>query len=144
MRACPWTSLCSPTTTLRSRPAARHRCRDTLTLALDHLATTKAPLKAESRAALMRERSCPLRRALDAQGLVDMTDRKLAVERAVGRSVDSLRDLSAVEVRAVLAHFAAMPGSDSESGSQNSSWDERDHDTWIDRLSPPLLGRPHL
>ena len=72
-----------------------------------------------------------LRKALDARGLKSMTERQLVIEAAAGRSVDSLRALSHDEALRVLSRLGQQgsPGPD-----QKSAWDDRDGDTWIDRL----------
>ncbi|MBM7517562.1 hypothetical protein [Nocardioides nitrophenolicus] len=72
-----------------------------------------------------------LRKALDARGLKSMTERQRAVEAAAGRRVDSLRALSHDEALRVLSRLGQQgsPGSD-----EKSAWDDRDGDTWIDKL----------
>ena len=71
-----------------------------------------------------------LRKALDAQGLTGMTERRSAVEKAVGRQVESLRQLSSEEALRALSKL----GSSSASRATTSAWDDRDEDTWIDKL----------
>ncbi|GCD90184.1 hypothetical protein [Nocardioides sp. LS1] len=72
-----------------------------------------------------------LRRALDARGLTSMAERQQAIECVAGRAVESLRALSHDEARNVLASLAQQP---SAGRSQTSAWDDRDEETWIDRL----------
>ena len=72
-----------------------------------------------------------LRRALDARGLTDMSDRRQQIEDLAGRPVASLRELTADEAMTVLAALGRTPPAARPSG---SSWDDRDEDTWIDRL----------
>lgn len=72
-----------------------------------------------------------LRKALDAQGLTGMTERRSAVERAVGRQVESLRQLSSEEA---LGALSKLGGSSSAARTTTSAWDDREEDTWIDRL----------
>lgn len=72
-----------------------------------------------------------LRKALDARGLTAMDDRQQAVEDAAGRPVESLRALTHDEAMSVLTKLGPAPTS---GGRTTSSWDERDEDTWIDRL----------
>ena len=72
-----------------------------------------------------------LREALTARGLTTMDQRQEAIEAAAGRSVESLRALTRAEAMRVLEQLS--PASASEKGS-TSSWDDRDEDTWIDRL----------
>lgn len=74
-----------------------------------------------------------LRGALDALGMADMSERQKMIERLVGRPVSSLRDLTWSEARSLGEHIAAqkLATRDSKTG---SAWDDRDEDTWIDRL----------
>lgn len=72
-----------------------------------------------------------LRKALDARGLTTMTERQQVIEEAVGRSVESLRMLTHEEGLRVLSQLGQAPTSQTSS---KSAWDDRDEDTWIDRL----------
>ncbi|WP_460847036.1 hypothetical protein [Nocardioides ultimimeridianus] len=70
-----------------------------------------------------------LRKALDARGITEMSDRQRAIEEALGGPVTSLRALTSEEANRTLARLGAS--APSSSGSQ---WDQREADTWIDRL----------
>jgi len=72
-----------------------------------------------------------LRSALDATGLTAMEDRQALVVELLGRSVSSLRDLTSAEARQLAEGFAARKNAGTQRG---SSWDDREEDTWIDRL----------
>jgi len=72
-----------------------------------------------------------LRKALDGQGLTTMTERQAAIESAIGRPVESLRAMTNDEAIRALSELG---GSSSARSSAASAWDERDEDTWIDRL----------
>lgn len=72
-----------------------------------------------------------LRKALDGRGLASMADRQQAVEDAAGRPVESLRALTHDEAMSVLTRLGQTPASERRA---SSSWDERDEDTWIDRM----------
>jgi hypothetical protein len=72
------------------------------------------------------------RRALDATGTVEMVDRQELVEKLVGRVVPSLRDLGSSEAQDLLERLQRQ--SRAPARRQGSSWDERDEDTWIDRM----------
>ena len=72
-----------------------------------------------------------LRNALDARALTAMNDRKRAIETAAERPVESLRSLTHDEALRVLSKLGQTPATKSPTG---SAWDERDGDTWIDRL----------
>lgn len=71
-----------------------------------------------------------LRKALDARGLVSMENRQQAIEAAAGRPIVSLRALTHDEALSVLARLGPAP----ERQRSGSSWDQRDEDTWIDRI----------
>jgi len=72
-----------------------------------------------------------LRKALDARGLTSMSDRQQAIESAAGRTVESLRSLTHDEGLRVLSRLGQQP---SAGRSATSQWDDREEDTWIDRL----------
>lgn len=72
-----------------------------------------------------------LRDALTASGLTTMAERQRAIEAATDRPVESLRSLTRGEALRVLERLNAESAPQSRSG---SSWDDRDEDTWIDRL----------
>ena len=72
-----------------------------------------------------------LRKALDARGLTSMAERQSAIESAAGREVPSLRALTQEEALRILNQFAQEPPKRSSAG---SAWDDREKDTWIDRL----------
>ena len=71
-----------------------------------------------------------IRAALTARGLTGMAERQEAIEAAVERPVESLRSLTRAEALRVLASLR----SPSAQADKASSWDNRDEDTWIDRL----------
>lgn len=72
-----------------------------------------------------------LRKALDARGLTTMDERQQVIQVAVERPVESLRSLTHEEALRVLSRLGEAPAAKSASG---SAWDQRDEDTWIDRL----------
>jgi hypothetical protein len=72
-----------------------------------------------------------LRNALNGRGLTSMADRQRAIEDAAGRPVESLRELTHGEAMSVLTRLGQVPAPDRRT---NSSWDDRNGDTWIDRL----------
>lgn len=72
-----------------------------------------------------------LRRALDASGLTSMAERQRAIGSTAGRAVESLRALSNEEALHVLSRLGQQP---STGRAEKSAWDDREEDTWIDRL----------
>ncbi|WP_156411471.1 hypothetical protein [Nocardioides sp. Soil805] len=72
-----------------------------------------------------------LRKALDSRGLTSMAERQQAIQSAAGRPVESLRALTHDEGLRVLSVLGQRPR---RSASDGSAWDDRDEDTWIDRL----------
>lgn len=70
-----------------------------------------------------------VRAAFERRGVTDMSARRRFIEEVVGRPVENLRELSFVEARTVLEQL-----SDASPTRETSSWDDRDEDTWIDRL----------
>lgn len=71
-----------------------------------------------------------LRKALDSRGLTDLVARREAIERVVGRPVDSLQTLTQAEALDALKKL----GDSAPASRSGSAWDQRDEDTWIDRL----------
>lgn len=71
-----------------------------------------------------------LRKALDSRGLIDLGARREAIERVVGRPVDSLQTLTQAEALEALKKL----GDSARVSRAGSAWDQRDEDTWIDRL----------
>ncbi|WP_459976109.1 hypothetical protein, partial [Nocardioides pyridinolyticus] len=72
-----------------------------------------------------------LRKALDGRGMTTMAERQGAIEDAIGRPVESLRALTSEEA---LRALSKLGGASSARSSAATAWDERDEDTWIDRL----------
>lgn len=72
-----------------------------------------------------------IRAALTARGLTTMTERQQAIEVAAGRPVDSLRSLTRAEALRVLS---LLGSASAPTSSETSAWDDRDEETWIDRL----------
>lgn len=60
-----------------------------------------------------------------------MAERQTAIETAAGREVSSLRALTQEEALSILNQFGQEPR---KRGSAGSAWDDRQEDTWIDRL----------
>ncbi|MFC6697284.1 hypothetical protein [Nocardioides daphniae] len=73
-----------------------------------------------------------LRNALDARGLTDQQARKSLIEQHAGRPLASLRHLTSEEALRVISSLGRDAGRTQRS--EGSLWDEREDDTWIDRL----------
>lgn len=72
-----------------------------------------------------------LRERLDALGVVAMEDRQALVEELAGRPVETLRHLTFAEARKVVEELTRRQATD---GATGTAWDNREEDTWIDRL----------
>ena len=72
-----------------------------------------------------------LRGALTARGLITVVERQRAVEAAAERPVESMRSLTRAEALRVLERLSPESAAQTRSA---SAWDDRDEDTWIDRL----------
>jgi hypothetical protein len=72
-----------------------------------------------------------IRTALTTRGLTAMAERQQAIEAIVGRPVESLRSVTRAEALRVLLSLASATA---PQGSRTSAWDDRDEDTWMDRL----------
>lgn len=82
------------------------------------------PIKAEQIQAI--------RDAFEKAGVVSQDDRKALIESVVVREVASLRELKAVDARRILQRIEGLGSS--KPTSTGSAWDNREEDTWIDKL----------
>lgn len=73
-----------------------------------------------------------LRNALDATGTTVMSERQALIEELVERPVAALRELNFNDVRPLLEGLHARKAATTEEA--GSTWDQRDEDTWIDKL----------
>ncbi|UKA76480.1 hypothetical protein [Arthrobacter sp. FW306-07-I] len=81
----------------------------------------------------IRERQVQqLREAFAAAGIDSMDDRRAIIESCTIRQVDSIRDLLAKDVRPILRRIEErrLPAKQIS----GSAWDNREEDTWIDKL----------
>lgn len=102
--------------------------------ALFDLGSTEDPIPEPPRPAPIREdQIAEIRAAFEAAGITDQDERRELIESCVQRSVTSLRELRATDARFILERLAAR--SASRGGTDTgSAWDQREGDTWIDRL----------
>ncbi|WP_240793751.1 MULTISPECIES: hypothetical protein [unclassified Arthrobacter] len=73
-----------------------------------------------------------IRDAFEKAGVLGQVDRKALIEAVVVREVSSLRELRAVDVRRILQRIQGLRSS--RPTSTGSAWDNREEDTWIDKL----------
>ena len=73
-----------------------------------------------------------IRDAFEEAGVVGQDDRRALIESVVVREVASLRELKAVEARRILQRINGLRSP--EATSIGSAWDNREEDTWIDKL----------
>lgn len=78
------------------------------------------------------EQITAIRLGLDEAGIVSQEDRQALVESVILTKARSLRDLTAVQARRVIDHLKVARTRPTVSG--GSAWDNREEDTWIDRL----------
>lgn len=71
-----------------------------------------------------------IREAFDNAGVTDQDERKSLINSVLIRDVASWRELHAVEVRRILQAIEQR----SKPKSTGSAWDDREEDTWIDKL----------
>jgi DNA polymerase-3 subunit epsilon len=98
---------------------------------LDHEPQT-APVQAPGPAPIQDRQIEQIRNLFRAAGIAGQEDRRVFVESIVETRVASLRSLShfhAVRVIEALSKRGRQP-----TGRKGSAWDEREEDTWIDRL----------
>lgn len=73
-----------------------------------------------------------LRQAFDAAGITSMEERQQIIESCTIRPVANIRELLAKDVRPILARIEQQKTS--KGPKTGSAWDNRDEDTWIDKL----------
>lgn len=71
-----------------------------------------------------------IRDAFDKAGVTEQRERKSLINSVLVRDVASLRELHAVEVRRILQAIEQR----SKPKLTGSAWDNRDEETWIDKL----------
>lgn len=78
------------------------------------------------------EQIANIRSAFDSAGIADMGERQEVIQSCVVRKISNIRELYSRDVRQVLARIEVW-GRESE-GVSGSAWDNREEDTWIDKL----------
>lgn len=73
-----------------------------------------------------------IRAEFDRLGISSMEARKEAVEAAARRPVGTLRELTAIEGRRLIGQLRERKVTPKKVG--GSAWDDREEDTWIDKL----------
>lgn len=73
-----------------------------------------------------------IRDAFERAGVISQDERKSLIEAVVLREVASLRELMAVDVRRILERIEGLHSTTPRS--TGSAWDNREGDTWIDKL----------
>ncbi|WP_281444406.1 hypothetical protein [Paenarthrobacter nicotinovorans] len=63
---------------------------------------------------------------------MNQNDRRALIESVVVREVASLRELKAVDARRILQRIEGLHSR--KPASAGSAWDNREEDTWIDKL----------
>lgn len=94
-----------------------------------------APASAEPVAAppIRPDQIQEIRQAFQDAELNDQVQRKVLVESVAARQVNSLRELSALEGHRVIRRLqSSLSNTAKESG--GSAWDNREEETWIDKL----------
>lgn len=76
-----------------------------------------------------------IRQALDLAGIASQKDRKTVVQSAMSREVTSLNQLHAEEVTRVIYRINDIINANNAlTSDSHSAWDERDEETWIDKM----------
>lgn len=100
--------------------------------ALFDLAETKS-IEENSNRHASTEQISQIRVAFETAGISDQADRKRLVQSVVKRHVPSLRHLFDYEVTGVIYRIKDII-SGQKATQHRSAWDDRDEDTWIDKL----------
>ncbi|MFL4473767.1 hypothetical protein ACIPVK_07215 [Paeniglutamicibacter sp. MACA_103] len=73
-----------------------------------------------------------LRRAFDEAQISDMSERRELIQGCMIRPIETIRQLYAREFNVVMRRIASSGKSDAPM--TGSTWDNREEDTWIDKL----------
>lgn len=73
-----------------------------------------------------------IRQGLDAAGIIDQDERQSTIQSYVSRRVASLRDLHAHEAHVIIQRLKQLQNA--TPAKTGSAWDQREEDTWIDKL----------
>lgn len=80
------------------------------------------------------EQVVQIREQFNRLGIDNQNERQEVIESAAFRPVASLRELTAVEARRIITRLRERTPKASPVGPAGSSWDNREEDTWIDKL----------
>lgn len=73
-----------------------------------------------------------IREGLDAAGIIDQDERQSTIQSYVSRQVASLRDFHAHEAHVIIQRLKQLQSA--TPAKTGSAWDQREEDTWIDKL----------
>ena len=73
-----------------------------------------------------------IRNAFYAAGIADMAERQEVIQSCVVRKISNIRELYSRDVRQVLARIEGWGRT--QAATSGSAWDNREEDTWIDKL----------
>ncbi|MCC3270095.1 hypothetical protein MUG94_03235 [Arthrobacter gengyunqii] len=82
--------------------------------------------------AITDQQIASIRQAFEEAGITSMEQRQQLIESCVVRPVARLRELQARDVRRILQRISDQQ--QSKGPVTGSAWDNRDEDTWIDKL----------
>ena len=92
----------------------------------------EAPSPAFEEPAITDLQIASIRQAFEEAGITSMEGRQQLIESCVVRPVAGLRELQARDVRRILKRISDQQHS--RGPLTGSAWDNRDEDTWIDKL----------
>ena len=92
----------------------------------------KATPSAFEEPAITEQQIASIRRAFEEAGISSMEERQQLIESCVVRPVAGLRELQARDVRRILKRISDQQHRSAPTA--GSAWDNRDEDTWIDKL----------
>ncbi|MGO2069231.1 hypothetical protein [Glutamicibacter arilaitensis] len=74
-----------------------------------------------------------IRQAFDKAGISHQLDRQHLIVQALGRNVQALTEVKSSEVKTIVYRILDSIAGE-QAKSTRSAWDDRDEDTWIDKL----------
>ncbi|MCY1242909.1 hypothetical protein D9M72_559050 [compost metagenome] len=78
------------------------------------------------------EQIASIRNAFDNAGIASMAERQEVIQSCVIRKISNIRELCSRDVRQVLTRIEGWGRT--QAAASGSAWDNREEDTWIDKL----------
>lgn len=91
-----------------------------------------SPVQDDGKVPVQERQIGQIRKLFEAAGIEDQGDRQKFVESVLAGPISGLRSLSRFQALRVIDALVGRKGA--STGPKRSAWDDREEDTWIDRL----------